>query len=434
MNQKTIINATVFDFETFATDSFIRFDETIMEVGKMKDYRAGDDEVIDASGHLVMPGLIVGHTHIYSTFARGLSVPFNPKNFQDILEQLWWKLDRHLDLEMTNMSALVSAVDHVKNGVTTLIDHHASGVDITGTLASLQAAVTGEVGLRGAFAFEVSDRFDVNKAILENVTFMDQHEDAWSRGLFGLHASMSLSDETLKQVKHVLGNAPIHIHVAESELDQEDCLKRYGVRIIHRLHRHGLLNPGSILAHCIYLDEEELDIIKQQRCVIAVNVTSNMNNSVGLPGLTAFRKKGIPVIIGNDGISSSVTTEYLYAYYATHLLDKTPNHFGLDDLRHIILDTYQYVSALFDIPIGKIEFGYASDLLIVPYDPPTPLDETNVMGHLFFGLFNSFKPRHVFVGGKQLVNGYEVNQSLQQRYREASQTAARLWKNIHKEV
>ncbi|MBU1093712.1 MAG: amidohydrolase family protein [Firmicutes bacterium] len=431
---KAIIHARIYDFESYIEQGFVIFDEKIIEIGPMKQFKDQGYEIIDGANHLVLPGLITGHTHIYSTFARGMSVPFHPENFQDILDQLWWKLDRNINLETTYYSGLVSAVDHVKNGVTTMIDHHASGIDITGTLEALKKAVCDDVHLRGIFAFETSDRFDVEKAIEENVAFHKDYRSPFTAGLFGLHASMSLSEQTLKKVKNSLGDMPIHIHVAESVMDEKDSQEKYKERILNRLNRHGLLNKHSIIAHAIYVDDDELKIIKDKDCVIAVNFSSNMNNSVGVPPLKRFREHGIPVIVGNDGISSAITTEYLSLYYATHLLDQTPNLFGLGELKKMIEDTYLYTNQILGTHLGKIQKGYEADLLMVPYIPPTPINQDNALGHLFFGLFHSFKPKHVYIAGKQIVTNYEVSDPLISKYQEASQYAQKLWERINNEV
>lgn len=427
---KALLNVTIYDYQTYHEKSYVLFDETIIKVGKMKDYINQGFEELDGKGHMVLPNFVCGHTHIYSAFARGMNVPFNPKNFQDILDQLWWKLDSHLDHEMIYYSGIVFATDFLKNGVTTLIDHHASGVDIKGSLDQLKKSVCEVANLRGIFAFETSDRFNVSDTIGENESFIKLNSLPCTAGLFGLHASMSLSENTLKDVKKHLHGAPIHIHVGESELDQKDCLAKYNERIIHRLDRHGLLTKNSILAHSIDISDEELDIIKERECVIAVNFTSNMNNSVGVPPLSRYFEKGIRVIIGNDGISSSMTTEYLYLYYATHLYDKSPTQFGFKELIKMIQDTYLYASEILSIKLGRIEEGYVPDFMMIPYVAPTPINKDNVFGHLFFGMMNSFKPRYVFVGGKLLVNDYQIDKFLSTEYSKASKIAERLWNNI----
>ncbi|KFZ26793.1 MAG: 5-methylthioadenosine/S-adenosylhomocysteine deaminase [Candidatus Izimaplasma bacterium HR2] len=427
------INAKIYDFNKFSEDQYVIFDETILEVGNMSDFKDNNYEIIDCTDHLVLPSLVVGHTHIYSTFARGMSVPFNPTNFQEILDQLWWKMDRNLDNEMNYYSGIVSATDYMKNGVTTVIDHHASGVDIKGSLNTLKKAVTEDAGLRGLFCFETSDRFDVEACLDENLSFIEDNYSNVARGLFGLHASLSLSEETLVKISKVIKNYPIHIHVAESLMDQEDSLDKYNERVIERLDRHGLLNEDSIITHALFVSDEELDIIKKRKCVVALNVNSNMNNSVGLPDYKRFKEKGIPVILGNDGIASSITSEYLTLLYTMHLKDESPLKFGLGDIFEIINNTYNYVNRRLGTKLGRVEVGYSGDLITIPYIAPTTLNKGNALGHLFFGMFNSFKPNNVFCKGVKLVNNYKVSDDLTEKYREAKKYANKLWENIQKE-
>jgi cytosine/adenosine deaminase-related metal-dependent hydrolase len=430
---KAIIHTTIYDEDRLIKDAYVVFDHKIIETGPMTDFKDQDYEIIDGSDQIVMPSFVCAHAHIYSTLSRGLSVPFSPSNFQEILDQLWWLLDRNLDLGMIEDSGIVQSIDYLKNGVTTLIDHHASGV-IKGSLDALKKAVFERVGLRGAFAFETSDRFDVEEAIEENIAFHKNNQTKWTRGLFGMHASMSLSEDTLKRIKERIGDQPIHIHVAESEMDQDDAHEKYDERVVHRLNRHGLLNENSLIAHGIYVTDDELNIIKGKSCAIVANVTSNMNNGVGLPRIKAFLDKGIPVLIGNDGISSSMASEYAHIYYSMHHDYGTPNRFGLGDLRRMIDDTYDYTNRLFGIKIGRIEKNYDADIMLVPYIPPTPMDADNAFAHLFFGLFMNFRPKHVFIAGIERVKNYEVEHNLVHAYRKARQSAQKLWTKIDQEV
>lgn len=430
---KAIINARIYDYDTYIDYGYIIFNDCIQDIGKMSDFKDDNYEIIDAEGALVMPSFVIGHTHIYSTFARGLIMPFHPTNFQDILDQMWWKLDRELDNKNTFYSGVVNGIEMIKNGVTTVIDHHASGKDIKGSLEALKNSICDTVGMRGIFAFEVSDRFNVEHAIKENSDFITQYHNQDVRGLFGLHASMSLSEATLKKVKSSLHDAPIHIHVAESEMDQDDAIKNYNERVIERLDRHGLLSKDSIITHGLFLNDDEIAILKHRGCVVALNPTSNMNNGVGLPLYKTLKQAGVPVIIGNDGLSTGITYEYLTMLYAMRLKAMDPNAFTLDDLKTIIEDTYEYVSRRFNVNIGKFTKGYQADIQIVPYEPPTPINETNVLGHMFYGLFHQFKPQHVLKDGAFLVKDYQVSHALTMLYKEAAPVAKMLWKRLKKE-
>lgn len=429
---KAIIHTTIYDFEHYCEDQYVLFDQKIIETGPMTDFIDKGYEVIDGSDHLTMPSLVNGHGHIYSTFARGMSLPFNPSNFVEILEQLWWRLDSALELDDVYHSGVVYSRDTLLNGVTTIIDHHASGA-IRGSLNQLKKSVVDEAGMRGVFCFETSDRFDQFYCINENIDFAKDSQSERCAGLFGMHASMTLSDDTLQKISDLIGDLPIHIHIAESKYDQSDSMLKYGKRIIERLDSYDLLKENSLLAHCLYINEQEAEIIHKRGCKVVYNVSSNMNNSVGLPDYKKLKKHKIPVLIGNDGLSTGITTEWLNLLYGMHLRYQTPNAFGLADVLAMIQGTYAYAGDLLGVKLGRLEKGYESDLLMVPYIAPTPIDVDNVFGHIFFGLANSFRPRHVWCAGKHLVCDFEVGETHLNAYRESCQSAAQVWQRLEGE-
>lgn len=427
-------NVTYYDFKSFREDAYIVFEGRILVVGDMKDYDEmayEAQDILDVKYHLVMPSLVVGHTHVYSALSRGLSVAFNPKDFRELLEQLWWKLDDRLGEEEIYYSGIVSGIDHVKNGVTTLIDHHASGLMIEGSLEVLKKAIIDDISLRGIFCFETSDRFDVEACIRENVSFIKRHQHSdRAKGLFGAHAMLTLSEKSLKQIKESIGETPLHIHVAESLGEAEECERLYGERVIERLDRYGLLNKNSLLSHCIHINEDERKIIKKRGCTVAVNVSSNMNNGVGLPDLLKMKREGIKLIIGNDGISPSIMNESATLLFCMHHYYSSPTDFNLSHLLEIIQNTYEYANIILNTKLGKIEVGYESDLMVLPYNPPTPFDQESALGHLIFGLSSSLKPKHVFCAGKWIVRDYEVNEILREKYRQAKDHGKYLWEKI----
>ena len=426
---KAIINATLYDFKSYKEDRYVLFENQITENGPMADF-PGAEEIIDGRGCLVLPGLIVGHGHIYSTFARGWMTPFNPSSFCDILEQLWWKLDRALNLEAVYYSGLVGGAEFIRNGVTTVVDHHASG-QIEGSLDALKKAVVDEMGLRGIFCFETSDRFDVEACIRENMAFAQraQAERAGDyAGLFGMHASMTLSQETLERCGEMSGDLPIHIHVAESAEDVVDAQLYYAKRVVRRLDDAGLLKPDSILSHCIHLDGDELDILANHDVQIALNITSNMNNGVGLPDYPAFRRRDLSCIIGNDGMGFNIANEYRNFLFTMHHKTGVPTSVGLDDLKSIINNGYAYASSRLGCRLGRIETGYEADLIVVPYMAPTPIDANNAFGHLVFGMMDSFRPRDVVTKGVVRMKDYRSRMDLEPIYEKARATAQQVWK------
>jgi len=426
----SVVNANLYDFETYRENRYVVFDGTIRATGPMDGFVPGGGTVVDARGAIVMPGLVLGHTHVYGTFARGLRVPFEPKDFRGILEQLWWKLDRNLDLPAVAASGAAAALDYLRNGVTAIVDHHASGT-VRGSLSALARAMTEVAPMRGAFCFETSDRFDVSACIDENLAF--EKNGGVTAPLFGLHASMTLSEETLRLVAASRGLLPVHVHAAESRQDEEDCLARYGERVIARFDRHGLVTKGSLYVHCVHCDAAELDILAKRGAVVAVNPTSNMNNGVGLPDVAAMMSRGIPVILGDDGISASAAAELRNLYFTAHHRQGSPTGFAAEDLRRIVTDTYRFASDLFGVPLGRIETGYAADLLVLDYDPPTPIGDKNAFGHFLFGMTPAFRPRHVFASGRHVVADFVPDAGIARRARDAAGVAAAVWKRIERE-
>ena len=423
-----IINARIYDYVQYIENGYLLYDDKIIEAGDMRDFKNENLEKIeDFHGDLLMPTFVCAHSHIYSIFARGLSLPFNPKNFQDILDQMWWKLDAQLDNKMTYYSAISAGYEFLLNGVTSVIDHHASG-EIKGSLSALRKAFIGPLKMRGIFCFETSDRYDIKQCIKENVSFANRYH---GDGLFGMHASMSISDKTLKQIAKVKGNIPLHIHVAESEMDEQDSMMKYGKTIMERLEDSGVLINESLIVHGVALSDKELDIIARNKCYMVVNTTSNMNNAVGLPFVRNYLDHNIPVMVGNDGLNSNMASEYMNVMFSGHLRANSPTAIGVEDVRQMIRNAYEYVSKRKSILLGEFKKGFEADFMRIKYKPFTKIDETNILGHIVFGLFPNFKPSDVYTYGIKRVKNYKItSKSLEKQVIEARKYADELWSKV----
>ena len=426
-----LINVRIYDYDNYIENGYIIFDDFIREVGDMKRFKANLYHVINGKGMLVLPNFVCAHSHIYSIFARGLSLPFNPTDFQEILDQMWWKLDAQIDNKITYYSGIAAGYEFLLNGVTTIIDHHASGRDITGSLKSLKKSLVDTLNLRAILCFETSDRFDVRKCIKENVDFAKKNQGPHISGLFGMHASMSLKNNSLKLIEALNPSLPIHIHVAESDMDVVDCEKSYQTTIIDRLESYHLLNPDSLIVHGVFMTTPEIEKVKNHDCYIVINPTSNLNNAVGITNLRNFLDGGVKVMVGNDGLSSSMATEYLNAYYLGHLKTGSPLGVSLDEIKGLINNAYDYASRRLGVKIGRIKADYVPDFMVVPYEPFTKMDQDNAFGHIFFGLFPNFKPLHVFVDGKHLVkHGQVVSSKAKRELKLAKGYSEELWKRV----
>jgi len=427
---KAIINVKIYDYETYVDNGFCIYGKEIIEVGPMEIFPDFDGEIIDGQGKILLPGLINFHTHIYSALVRGAAIlPFNPRSFRDILEQLWWKFDAKLDNTTTYHSAMVYGLESLKSGVTSLIDHHASGIEIIGSLESIKHAIVDKLGMRGIFCFETSDRFNITECIDENLSAL-KYDSSDAKGMFGLHASLSLSDKTLEKVSKIIGNAPIHVHVAESNEDEEDSIDKYMMRVVERFKKHNILNKDSILAHCVHINGKEARIIKEYEAVIALNPTSNMNNAIGSFNINLFRENDIPIIIGNDGLGTNIAKEWTYFYFAGKAGIKDASGIGFDELLKYINGSYNYFGKRMGIQIGKIKEGYVADFVLIPYNNPTPMNNENAFGHVFYGIFENFRPSEVIVKGETLIEDYESIFNEETLYKNARIASKALWKRL----
>lgn len=348
---------------------------------------------IDAHGQYVMPGNICAHTHFYGAFARGLAIPGEaPKDFPEILERLWWKLDKALTLEDVRFSALVCLVDAVKHGTTTLIDHHASPNAIDGSLDVIAEAVT-QAGLRAGLCYEVTDRDGPDRAkagIKENVRFISQQtlggRQRTVAATFGLHASLTLSDKTLEECKAVHGGG-FHIHVAEHEADEYDSVKKSSQRVVDRLHQFGILGPRSIAAHCVHVDPREAEILKETGTWVTHQPRSNMNNAVGAADIEGLLRLGVKVGLGNDGFSNTMWEEWKAAYLYHKAAHRDPRRAGGYTITEMAVNNNAALAQTFfpQAKLGQLEAGAFADLIFVDYHPITPLTAGNLPWHILFG-------------------------------------------------
>ena len=371
-----------------------------------------DAEQLDARGQLVMPGNICAHTHFYGAFARGMGIPGPPmKDFPDILDRLWWRLDRALLDVDVKYSALVCLADAIKHGTTTLIDHHASPNAIDSSLDQIADAVE-VAGVRAALCYEVSDRNGPEGAqagISENSRFLYSLQDREGNLLaatFGLHASLSLSDETLADCvasAAELGSG-FHIHVAEHEVDEYDSLYKYNKRVVHRLADAGILGPKSLVAHCIHIDPAEKALLLETGTWVTHQPRSNMNNAVGAADVEGMLRMGIPVCLGNDGFSNNMWAEWKTAYLLHKVMHGDPRRANGMDIAQMAIYNNSALANMFwpDLPQGRLEVGAAADVIFVDYHATTPLSAGNLPWHIIFG-FESSGVTTTIVGGKVLM-------------------------------
>jgi len=413
---------------------------TIVDFGKMGKLidKYDDPETLDLGGRVVMPGLVNAHAHLYSSLARGMPRKGIPaQNFREILERVWWRLDRSLTEEDVYMSALVGLLDSVRAGVTTVVDHHSSPGACSGSLDAVWRAFA-MVGVRGCLAYEVSDRDGeeaASAAIDENARFIERCRATRSEmmaALFGLHASFTLSDKTLSRAVEVgrgLG-AGFHVHVAEDRCDVEDAREKYGKTPVERLVDAGALEGGSIAAHCVHVSDEDVERLRRVKARVVHNPQSNAANAVGTADLMRLSEAEVPLGMGTDGFSPGVFEELRAATLHQRIRASDPR-LALDEAYRMTLHgNADLATSLFGSPVGRIKPGARADLVVLNYRPATPLDRDNVVGHVSFGVSRAAVDL-VIVNGKILYRDGTFPGLDEERVRaRAKERAAALWERM----
>src|SRR5574341_1482035 len=391
-------------------------DDQIVALGPSTELQARylQAKTLDARGQYVMPGNICAHTHFYGAFARGMALPGDAtKDYPEILERLWWKLDKALTLEDVRYSALVCLVDAVKHGTTTLIDHHASPNAIEGSLDVIAEAVE-QAGLRACLCYEVTDRDGEEKAkagIKENLRFLQsaiRNPQSAITATFGLHASLSLSDAKLEVCREA-HDGGFHIHAAESEADQYNNIKKSGLRVIDRLNKFGILGPRSIVAHCVHIDHREAELLRETGTWVTHQPRSNMNNAVGAADVEGLLRMGVRVCLGNDGFSNSMWAEWKAAYLLHKVWHRDPRRANGLNIARMAIDHNAALASVFfpDSPPGMLVPGAAADIILVDYHPHTPLAMGNLPWHILFG-FEASMVTATICAGKVLMRDRQL--------------------------
>ncbi|MGL4981462.1 MAG: putative aminohydrolase SsnA [Treponemataceae bacterium] len=412
----------------------------IVDFGKTFDMQTKypQHEFIDAKGKIIMPALINTHHHIYSAFARGL-VMNNPcaKTFTDILKNVWWKIDKNLSLEDTKYSAYATLVESIKCGVGTIFDHHASPFAIDGSLTTLaEAAQT--LGIRGSFCYECSDRDGkeiFQHGLQENIDFIKKHNGSnqtMTRGMFGLHASFTLSNQSMTDIASAMSSsgAGYHVHVAEGLEDVQDCLDQYNKRIINRLFDFKMLGEKTLAIHCIHVTEEEMDLLKQTKTCVINNPESNMGNAVGCAPVIRMIEKGLCVGLGSDGYTSDMF-ESMKVENIIHKHNLGNSNVGFMETGKMQFENNSLIASNhFGLPIGRIEKKASADLILVDYNPSTPVHANNTLGHILFG-FSGRSIDSTMIAGKFVMKDRIITTIDEQEvFAKSRETAQKLWNKL----
>ena len=378
-----------------------------------------DVEILDCSGKIVTKSFAVGHHHVYSALSRGMGAPKkNPENFYEILKYIWWTLDKALDKEMIEASALSTAIACAKAGSTFVIDHHASPNFIEGSLDVIAEAFE-RVGVSHFLAYEITDRDGREKAeqgLAETENYLKNHQ-----ALVGLHASFTVGNETMKKAADLMHKykSGFHVHVAEDRYDQDHSLINYGKPVIERLNDYDVLNSSkTILGHCLHLSDNEKTIIKNSNAWVVQNTESNLNNKVGYFNADGL---GSNLLLGTDGMHSDILRSAQQAFFVGQRFDNIDYPGVYQRFRNV----HRYLAE------NNFSGDSENNLLVMDYQSPTPLTKDNFLGHFVFG-FNASHVQHVISDGKLIVKNkivQTVNESEVMQF--AREQALRLWEKMN---
>ena len=371
-------------------------------------------EKIDAKGGVIMPALINAHTHIYSALARGLSiVGNNPTNFLEVLDGTWWAIDRHLTLEGTRASADALYIDCIKQGVTTVFDHHASYCQIPGSLFQIGESAK-KFGIRSCLCYEVSDRDGEEKcleAIRENadwISYCREHNDPMLAAMFGGHALFTISDKTFdRMVEANNGRTGYHIHVSEGMNDVYDSLQNYGRRPVQRLQDHGILGEKTILGHCIHVNTAEMELIRETGTMVVNNPESNMGNAIGICPVLQLYKRGILLGMGTDAYTNDMLESLKVALCSQRSQNCLPNVGWCEVTDMLFKNNAKIGEKYFPDTLGVLKAGAAADIIVMDYKPFTPFSDENIDGHMIFGMTGR-QCQTTIAAGKLLMKDREL--------------------------
>ena len=415
----------------------------IVEIGEEAALRAkyADAEIVDAKGGVIMPAFINAHTHIYSALARGLSiVGNNPTNFYEVLDGTWWAIDRHLMMDGTRASATALYMDSIKQGVTTIFDHHASYGEIPGTLHTI-AQESKRLGLRSCLCYEVSDRDGEEKclqAIQENADFITECErskDPMLAAMFGGHALFTISDKTFdRMVAANNGRTGYHIHVSEGMNDVYDSLQNYGRRPVQRLQDHGILGEKTILGHCIHVNTAEMEIIKETGTMVVNNPESNMGNAIGICPVLQLHKRGILLGMGTDAYTNDMLESLKVALCSQRSQNCLPNVGWCEVTDMLFKNNARIGEKYFPATLGVLKAGAAADIIVMDYKPFTPFSDENIDGHMIFGMTGRQCQTTIAAGKVLMKDRVLVNIDEEAENAHILEAAKKLWGDLNHRV
>lgn len=421
-----IKNARILGSNENTLQSLLIENDTIAAIGTDISCESAD-KVIDAEGKILMPGLVNTHTHVSMSLFRGLA---DDLELDQWLNDYIWPTEAHLNGEYCYIGALLGAVEFIKSGTTTFNDMYFYMEDV--------ARAVQDSGIRACLSYGMIDFGDSEKReneITQNLQLFENCNDSCEgriKVFLGPHAPYTASKELLIKVRELADklNTRIHIHVSETQKEVEDIVRQTGLRPFQYLDSINFLGPDVIAAHSVWLNDDEIEIIKKNNVKISHNPCSNMKLASGIAPVAEMIDKGICVSIGTDGAASNNNLDLIEEMKTASLLQKvdTLNPEVLNALETVAMGTIEGARALgLEDEIGSIEVGKKADIILIDTDNAnmTP-DSTQLESNIVYAA-NGFNVDTTICNGKVLMENRKlVDLDEEEIYRKARQAIKEL--------
>lgn len=384
------------------TDILIR-ENKISEIKPNIEAKA--ERIINGENKAVFPGLVNGHTHSAMTLFRGYG--------DDLPLEKWlntkiWPNERNLTPEIVYWGTKLACLEMIKTGTTCFNDMYFHYKEA--------AQATEEMGIRGIFSHIIFDNLDPKRGekIKTETKIETLIENFSDRIHFGIapHAIYTVSGYSFAWATDFAKehNLIIHTHLAETQTEHQNAIKNYGLSPIRYLNKLGVLNPNMVIAHCLWLDNEEIQMLADNGVKVVHNPNSNLKLASGHQFLyNEMKEKGVVVGLGTDGCSSSNNLDMIEAMKMMSLLQKG---WRLDPTALPASETLTIASEnggkILNIKTGKIEAGYLADLFLVNLKTTAFTPNNNTVSNLVYAANGSVVDT-VVCNGKIIMENQKVN-------------------------
>ena len=394
-------------------------DGRITEIGKETNESA--ETVIDAKHSVVMPGLVNTHTHAAMTLFRGYA---DDLQLAEWLQGHIWPAEAKLTAEDTYKGSLLACLEMIKSGTTSFADMYfymdetAKAVELSGLRASLSHGL-----------IELWNKEKGETDLKEGRRFVRAWQgaaDGRIKTMYGPHAPNTCSEEFLAKVREEASKdgAGIHIHILETEAELNEMKEKYGKCSVHLLEDIGFFGPDVLAAHCVWLSDGDIEILRKRGVNVSHNVISNMKLASGIAPVHKMLEKGVNVSLGTDGCASNNNLDLFEEMKTAALLHKvnTFNPTALPAKQVLEMATVNGAKAL-DPETGMLKVGKKADLILLDIKKPHLTPCFDVRSHLVYSAKGS-DVRTTIVNGKILMDNYRVLVLDEQKVVEEAQKAS----------